>query len=168
MTLRQITLTRLALSVLGFPSTQYIGNLELLVQGYNTLKQTLLEVEYPLVEGELRAVEEQLQAAATSLTWQRDCWAYIESVKAATLELARRVERMQSNVKVIQQTMKAWAECTLLPRREPRREAALTLEDKGHLFAKKYKQIQEDGCRIHNLVEVMAFKVWKLTEGLFN
>ncbi|XP_059027314.1 dynein axonemal heavy chain 11 [Mustela lutreola] len=132
---------------------KYIGNLELLVQGYNTLKQTLLEVEYPLVEGELRAVEEQLQAAATSLTWQCDCWAYIESVKAATLELARRVERTQSNVKVIQQTMKAWAECTLLPRREPRREAALTLEDKGHLFAKKYKQIQEDGCRIHNLVE---------------
>ncbi|XP_060488660.2 dynein axonemal heavy chain 11 [Panthera onca] len=132
---------------------KYIGNLELLVQGYNKLKQTLLEVEYPLVEEELRAVDEQLQAAATSLTWQDDCWGYIERVHTATAELAHRVEHARSNVKAIQQTMKVWAECTLLPRREHRREAVFTLEDKSDLFSKKYKRIQEDGCKIHNLVE---------------
>ncbi|XP_045053259.2 dynein axonemal heavy chain 11 isoform X2 [Desmodus rotundus] len=132
---------------------KYIGNLELLVQGYNKLKQTLLEVECPLIEDELRAVEEQLQVAATSLTWQDDCWGYTERVRAATWELERRVERAQHNVKVIQQTMRAWAECTLLPRREHRRETAFTLEDKGDLFTKKYKLIQEDGCKIHELVE---------------
>ncbi|XP_039718441.1 dynein axonemal heavy chain 11 isoform X2 [Pteropus medius] len=132
---------------------KYIGNLELLVQGYNKLKQTLLGVEYPLIEDELRAVDEQLQAAATSLTWQGDCWGYIERVKTATLELERRVEHTQDNVRVIQQTMRAWAECTLLPRREHRREAAFILEDKGDLFIKKYKLIHEDGCKIHSLVE---------------
>ncbi|EPQ11489.1 Dynein heavy chain 11, axonemal [Myotis brandtii] len=132
---------------------KYIGNLELLVQAYNKLKQTLLEVEYPLIKDELRAVDEQLQAAAASLTWQDDCWGYIERVTEATAELERRVERTQSNVRAIQQTMRAWAECTLLPRREHRREAALTLEDKGDLFSRKYRLIQEDGCRIHSLVE---------------
>uniref|UniRef100_A0A8C0HXD6 Dynein axonemal heavy chain 11 n=1 Tax=Balaenoptera musculus TaxID=9771 RepID=A0A8C0HXD6_BALMU len=132
---------------------KYIGNLELLVQGYNKLKQTLLEVEYPLVEDELRAVDEELQAAATSLTWQDDCWGDIERMKTATSELERRAEHAQNNVKVIQQTMRAWVECTLLPRREHRRETALTWEDKGDLFAKKYKLIQEGGCKIHNLVE---------------
>ncbi|EPY83258.1 dynein heavy chain 11, axonemal [Camelus ferus] len=135
---------------------KYIGNLELLVQGYNKLKQTLLEVEYPLIEDELRAVDEELwaaAAAATSLTWQDDCWGDIERVKVSTSELERRVERAQSNVKVIQQMMRAWAECTLLPRREHRRETAFTWEDKGDLFAKKYKLIQDDGCKIHNLVE---------------
>ncbi|XP_074223450.1 dynein axonemal heavy chain 11 isoform X1 [Camelus bactrianus] len=132
---------------------KYIGNLELLVQGYNKLKQTLLEVEYPLIEDELRAVDEELWAAATSLTWQDDCWGDIERVKVSTSELERRVERAQSNVKVIQQMMRAWAECTLLPRREHRRETAFTWEDKGDLFAKKYKLIQDDGCKIHNLVE---------------
>ncbi|XP_034877289.1 dynein heavy chain 11, axonemal [Mirounga leonina] len=132
---------------------KYIGNLELVVQGYNKLKQTLLEVEYPLVQDELRAVDEHLETAATSLTWRDDCWGYIERAKAATSALACRVELTQSNVKVIQKTMKAWADCTLLPRREPRRETTLTLEDTGDLFTKKYRQIQEDGCRIHNLVE---------------
>ncbi|XP_019507533.1 PREDICTED: dynein heavy chain 11, axonemal [Hipposideros armiger] len=132
---------------------KYIGNLELLVQGYNKLKQTLLEVEYPLIEDELRAVDEQLQAAVSLLTWQDDCWGYIERVKMATSELERRVEHTQHNVRVMQQTMRAWAECTLLPRREHRRETAFTLEDKGDLFTKKYRLIQEDGRKIHNLVE---------------
>ncbi|XP_029423391.1 dynein heavy chain 11, axonemal [Nannospalax galili] len=132
---------------------KYIGNLELLVQGYNKLKQTLLEVEHPLIEDELGAIDEQLNMAATWLTWQDDFWDYMEKVQMATAELERRVTQTQSNVQAIQQTMRAWAECPLLPRREPRREAALTLEDKGDLFAKKYKLIREDGCKIHNLVE---------------
>ncbi|KAL1791277.1 dynein heavy chain 11, axonemal [Sigmodon hispidus] len=132
---------------------KYIGNLELLVQGYNKLKQTLLEVEYPLIEGELRAVDEQLKVAASWLTWQDDFWVYMERVQVATMELELRVAQTQSNVRAIQQTMQAWAEWPLLPRRESRREAAFTLEDKGNLFAKKYKLIQEDGYKIHNLVE---------------
>uniref|UniRef100_A0A8C5KUF0 Dynein axonemal heavy chain 11 n=1 Tax=Jaculus jaculus TaxID=51337 RepID=A0A8C5KUF0_JACJA len=132
---------------------KYLRHLELLVQGYNWLKQTLLEVEYPLIEDELAAVDEQLRAAATWLTWQDDFWSYMEEVQMATAQLVRRVERAQSNVQTIQQTMRAWAECPLLPRRETRREVTLTLEDKGDLFAKKYKLIQEDGCKIHSLVE---------------
>ncbi|CAH6779586.1 Dnah11 [Phodopus roborovskii] len=132
---------------------KYIGNLELLVQGYNKLKQNLLEVEYPLIEGELRAVDEQLNVAATWLTWKDDFWVYMEKVHVATTELELRVAQTQSNVRTIQQTMQAWAEWPLLPRREPRRDGAFTLEDKGDLFAKKYKLIQEDGYKIHNLVE---------------
>ncbi|XP_075803650.1 dynein axonemal heavy chain 11 [Microtus pennsylvanicus] len=130
-----------------------IASLELLVQSYNRLKQTLLEVEYPLIEDELHAVDEQLKAAATWLTWQDDFRVYMERVQVATTELELRVAQTQSNVRTIQQTMQTWAEWPLLPRREPRREAAFTLEDKGDLFAKKYKLIQEDGCKIHNLVE---------------
>lgn len=151
----------MALLSWGFLLNQSIGNLELLVQGYNKLKQTLLEVEYPLVEEELRSVDEELQAAATSLTWQDDCWGDIERMKTATSELERRVEHAQNNVNVIQQTMRAWVECTLLPRREHRRETALAWEDKGDLFTKKYTLIQEDGCKIHNLVEVLALKASK-------
>ncbi|KAM7121693.1 dynein axonemal heavy chain 11 [Molossus nigricans] len=136
---------------------KYTGHLELLVQAYNKLKRSLLEVEYPLVEDELRAVDEQLQAATTSLTWQGDCWGYIERVRTATSELERRVELTQNNVQAIQHTVRAWAGCTLLPRREPSREPsrepAFPLEDRAGLFTKRYKLIQEDGCKIHSLVE---------------
>ncbi|XP_064146127.1 dynein axonemal heavy chain 11 isoform X3 [Loxodonta africana] len=132
---------------------KYIGSLELLVHGYNKLKQTLLEVEYPLIEDELKAVDDQLKEAVTSLTWQDDCWEYIEKVKTTASELEHRAQQTQSNVKVIQQIMRAWAECTLFPRKEHRKETSFALEDKSDLFAKKYKLIQEDGCKIHSLVE---------------
>ncbi|XP_071071224.1 dynein axonemal heavy chain 11 [Dasypus novemcinctus] len=132
---------------------KYIGNLELLVQEYNKLKQTVLEVEYPLVEDELKALDDQLKEAATSVTWQDDCWEYIQRMKMATSELERRVQQTQCNIKAIQQMMRTWAECTLLPRRDHRKETCFTLEDKGDLFTKKYRLIQADGCKIHNLVE---------------
>jgi dynein heavy chain len=136
------------------------------VQGYNKLKQTLLEVEYPLIEDELGAVDEQLKAAATWLTWQDDCWDYVEKVQVATTELECRVVHTQNNIQAIQQMMQGWADCPLLPKKEYRRDIALTLEDKRDLFAKKYKLIQEDGCKIHNLVEVIALKISKVI-GLF-
>ncbi|KAM5271528.1 dynein axonemal heavy chain 11 [Ctenodactylus gundi] len=132
---------------------KYIGNLEALARAYNKLRQTLLEVEFPLIKGELEAVDEQLGVVATWLTWQDDCWGYVEKVRSATVELERRVEHARSNVQLIQQAMRAWAVCPLLTRRELRREAALALEDKGVLFAKKYQLVQEDGCKIHDLVE---------------
>lgn len=143
---------------MGLCFIQYIGNLELLARGYNKLKQTLLEVEYPLIEEELGAIEEQLKAATASLTWQDDCWAYIESVKMTTSELERRVQCTQDNVRAIQQMMRAWAEAPLLPRREHRRETAFVLEDKSDVFARKYKLIQEDGFRIHSLMEVITLQ----------
>lgn len=131
------------------------------MQGYNKLKQTLLEVEYPLIKDELEALDEQLKAPATWLTWQDDCWEYVEKVQVAMAELEHRVEQAQSNVHRVQQTMRAWAECPLLSKRELRREAALTLEGKGDLFTKKHKLIQEDGLKIHDLVEVSAIKISK-------
>lgn len=108
------------------------------------------------MEGELRALDEQLRAAATSLTWRDDCRGYLERVGAAAAELGRRVQRAQGNVRAMQRAVGAWAERTLLPRGAPRREPACAWGDKGDLFAKKYKLIRDDGCRIHSLVEVTA------------
>nr|XP_051708760.1 dynein axonemal heavy chain 11 isoform X1 [Oryctolagus cuniculus] len=153
--LQKVDIPDAALAIFKSRNTilKYIGNLELLVQGYNKLKQTLLEVEYPLIEEELRTLEEQLKAVATSVTWRDDCWGYIESVKTATSELEHRVQRTQDNLGAIQQVMRAWAQGPLLPRREHRREAAFAWEDRGDVFTRKYKTIQEDGCKIHSLVE---------------
>ncbi|XP_044534788.1 dynein axonemal heavy chain 11 [Gracilinanus agilis] len=133
---------------------KYIGSLELLVQWYNKLKLSLLEVEQPLIEEELKAIDAQLREAEQSFTWQReDSWDSMEKVKADVFELQQRVEQTQENVKLIQQIMKTWTEHTLFSRRDHRREAFFSLEGKGDVFARKYRLIQEDGRRIHRLVE---------------
>ncbi|KAM8981229.1 dynein axonemal heavy chain 11 isoform 1-T1 [Sarcophilus harrisii] len=145
-----------ALAIYGKRSTylKQIGSLELLVQWYNKLKLSLLEVEQPLIGEELRAIDSRLQEAERAFTWRSpDCWDHMEKVKADVFELLQRVEQTQENVRQIQHIMKTWTEHTLFSRRDHRREPFFTLEGKGDTFTRKYRLIQEDGCRIHGLVE---------------
>uniref|UniRef100_A0A5F8GSV7 Dynein axonemal heavy chain 11 n=1 Tax=Monodelphis domestica TaxID=13616 RepID=A0A5F8GSV7_MONDO len=145
-----------ALAIYGKRDTylKYIGSLELLVQWYNKLKLSLLEVEQPLIEEELKTIDAQLQEAEQSFTWQKeDSWDSMEKVKAEVFELQQRVEQTQENVRLIQQIMKTWTERTLFSRRDHRRDAFFSLEGKGDMFTRKYRWIQEDGHRIHSLVE---------------
>jgi len=48
---------------------KYVINLELLIYFYNKIRQTVLEVEYPLIEGRLSDIDEKLLQAENSLTW---------------------------------------------------------------------------------------------------
>jgi len=48
---------------------KYVINLELAVHFYNKIRQTVLEVEYPLIENQLRDIDDKLVLAETSLTW---------------------------------------------------------------------------------------------------
>ncbi|XP_075778342.1 dynein axonemal heavy chain 11 isoform X4 [Pelodiscus sinensis] len=133
---------------------KYIGNLELIVQWYNKLKQTVLEVEYPLIETELRALDDQLREAEEVFTWQEEnCWKYIEQVKATVNGLEHRVQQSKENIQTIQHIMNAWAEHTLLSRKDNRKDALLSLEDKEDRFTKTYKLIKEDGYKINQLGE---------------
>ncbi|XP_075778340.1 dynein axonemal heavy chain 11 isoform X2 [Pelodiscus sinensis] len=134
--------------------SKYIGNLELIVQWYNKLKQTVLEVEYPLIETELRALDDQLREAEEVFTWQEEnCWKYIEQVKATVNGLEHRVQQSKENIQTIQHIMNAWAEHTLLSRKDNRKDALLSLEDKEDRFTKTYKLIKEDGYKINQLGE---------------
>ena len=51
---------------------KYVANLDLTVRWYNKVRQTVLQVEYPLIEGQLADLDGQLQRAETSLHWKDD------------------------------------------------------------------------------------------------
>ena len=48
---------------------KYVINLDLIVHFYNKIRQTVLEVEYPLVENQLSDIDHKLLQAENSLTW---------------------------------------------------------------------------------------------------
>lgn len=48
---------------------QLVTNLDLMANWYNTVMTTLLEVEFSLVEGELKNIDLQLRAAEETLNW---------------------------------------------------------------------------------------------------
>ena len=51
---------------------KYCANLDLTVAWYNNIRQTLLEVEFPLVKEQLKEIDEQLEQAEKTLTWNGD------------------------------------------------------------------------------------------------
>ena len=51
---------------------KFVANLDLTVQWYNKVRKTVLEVEYPLVEGQLEEIDVQLKQAEDSLNWENE------------------------------------------------------------------------------------------------
>ncbi|KAG5856708.1 hypothetical protein ANANG_G00010770 [Anguilla anguilla] len=132
----------------------YVGSLQLLVQLYNKLKQSVLEVEFPLIKAELAAVDGQLHMAEVELTWQdQRCWDYISSMKETVQDLERRVQKTKDNVEAIQNLMKRWSDQALFCRKDNKKDTQLMLDDRVDRLAKRYSAIQRDGQLIHKLIE---------------
>lgn len=51
---------------------KFLSNLDLTVAWYNKIRETLLDVEFPLVEGQLQEIDNQLQQAETTLNWNSE------------------------------------------------------------------------------------------------
>ena len=51
---------------------KFLSNLDLIVAWYNKVRETLLDVEFPLVEGQLQGIDNQLQQAETNLNWNSE------------------------------------------------------------------------------------------------
>ena len=51
---------------------QFGQNLDLVVRWYNKVRNSVLEVEYPLIEGQLEEIDNQLLQAEKDLNWTSD------------------------------------------------------------------------------------------------
>uniref|UniRef100_A0A4W3JPZ5 Dynein axonemal heavy chain 11 n=1 Tax=Callorhinchus milii TaxID=7868 RepID=A0A4W3JPZ5_CALMI len=131
-----------------------VCSLELMVQWYNKLKLTVLEVEFPLIQSELESIDGQLTAAEEAITWKdENCWSYIVRSKDAVHDLESRVQKAKDNIETVQTLMKTWSECALFTRKDNRKDYLMSLEDRDDRVAKRYKLLREDGEKIHRLVE---------------
>ena len=54
----------------------YVAHLDLTVAWYNKIRETVLEVEYPIIEAQLTDIDTQLQDAEDSLDWQTEGKSY--------------------------------------------------------------------------------------------
>ena len=66
---------------------KFLSNLDLTVAWYNKIRETLLDVEFPLVEGQLQEIDNQLQQAETTLNWNSEglCLSIIEQFSKALI-----------------------------------------------------------------------------------
>ncbi|CAG5911397.1 unnamed protein product [Menidia menidia] len=132
---------------------QYVANLELIAVRYNKVMHCVLDVEHPLIQGQLRDADTQLKQAEESLNWNsHGVWLYIQDLRDSVCDLESRLQRTKDNVEQIQDCMRSWAN-PLFDRKEGKKDALLGLEDRTERIAKFYSRIQSSGEKIHFLLE---------------
>ncbi len=134
---------------------KYVANLDLTVAWYNKIRTTVLEVEFPLIEGQLADIDRNLERAEKSLNWNADgVWEYIQEIRDQVRDLEKRVQQTKDNVDMIKKIMETWAEKSLFERKEMKESALLGLDDRKDRLNKRYAEVTTSGEKIHGLVKV--------------
>ncbi|KGL72843.1 Dynein heavy chain 9, axonemal, partial [Tinamus guttatus] len=132
---------------------QMVANLELMVNRYNKILKTVLEVEYPLIQRQLLDIDLKLKEAEETLNWQMEgVWNRISVVMDDVHSLEQRMQKAKDNVEEIQTIIRSWVS-PVFERKDGKKESLLSLEDCQDRLEKRYSLIQESGLRIHSLVK---------------
>uniref|UniRef100_A0A8C3LJW7 Dynein axonemal heavy chain 9 n=1 Tax=Chrysolophus pictus TaxID=9089 RepID=A0A8C3LJW7_CHRPC len=140
---------------------QMVANLELMVNRYNKILKTVLEVEYPLIQEQLRDIDFNLPAAFPLLCWlcRWDPAPFGFSLEKARLGFVKagkaEVEvsfKAKSNVEEIQSFVRSWGS-PIFERKDGKKESLLTPEDCQDRLEKRYSLVRESGLRIHLLMK---------------
>ncbi|XP_075026234.1 dynein axonemal heavy chain 9-like [Calonectris borealis] len=132
---------------------QLVANLELMANRYNKVLKTVLEVEYPLIQGQLRDIDLKLKEAEEKLNWKMEgIWDHISMVMDGVHDLEQRIQKAKNNVEEIQATVRSWVS-PIFERKDGKRESLLSLEDCQDRLEKRYSLVRESGQRIHSLVK---------------
>ncbi|KAA0725373.1 Dynein heavy chain 9, axonemal [Triplophysa tibetana] len=132
---------------------QYVANLELTANWYNKIMGSVLEVELPLIQDQLRDIDAKLRDAEESLCWtSQGIWEYIQDVRETVYDMEQRLQMTKNNVEEIHTIMKSWAS-PIFERKEGKKDALLNLDDKTERLERTYGQIRASGAKIHVLLK---------------
>uniref|UniRef100_A0A8B9TAI3 Dynein heavy chain 9, axonemal n=1 Tax=Anas platyrhynchos TaxID=8839 RepID=A0A8B9TAI3_ANAPL len=132
---------------------QMVANLELMANRYNKILKTVLEVEYPLIQGELQDIDLRLKEAEETLNWKMEgVWDHIYVVMDAVYDLERRTQKAKNNIEEIQTIVRSWGS-PIFERKDGKKESLLNLEDCKDRLEKRYGLVRESGLRIHSLLK---------------
>ncbi|XP_015248307.1 PREDICTED: dynein heavy chain 9, axonemal [Cyprinodon variegatus] len=132
---------------------QYVATLELTTARYNKAMLSALDVERPLIQGQLRDIDAQLKEAEESLNWNcQGVWQYIQDIRDAVCDFESRLKRAKENVAEIQRYMRSWA-VPMFDRKDGKKEALLCLEDRAERVKRFHNLVQSSGEQIHFLLK---------------
>ncbi|CAF94150.1 unnamed protein product, partial [Tetraodon nigroviridis] len=132
---------------------QYVTNLEMAVGKYNKVMDSVLDVEKPLVQGQIRDIDVLLKKAEESLKWNsKGIWPYIQEVRDSVCDLESRLQRTKNNVEEMQNCMSSWS-TPVFDRKDGKKDALLSLEDRDERLDRFYTLIRSSGEKIHFLLE---------------
>ena len=133
----------------------YNNSLEQTVNLYNYLKLHIAQQEYNLIDDEVADLDEKLQMAEVTLTWNSpNIWNYVEGIRKDVDDLVKRVKQAQENVELIKKETSVWEKSPLFSRiSDPKEEPLLNLKDREVNKAKRYEELTEASKNIQNILE---------------
>ncbi|TPX33478.1 hypothetical protein SmJEL517_g03633 [Synchytrium microbalum] len=131
---------------------QFIFSLAHISTQYNSIKTSVLEVERPLIESKVLAVDAMVEQSLKTLNWTSEgVEEYIQSLGKIVGDLSSVLQVTKNNVVQIVKMMKAWSSAPLVERKDGKK--LLDLEGKDARLTAAYDQIKKDGRTIHELLE---------------
>lgn len=83
-----------------------------------------------------------------------DIWTCIQEVRDSVCDLESRLQRTKDNVEEIQSCMRSWAS-PMFDRKEGKKDALLSLEDRAERLDRFYGLIRSSGEKLHFLLKVV-------------
>lgn len=134
----------------------YITSLDYTVDSYNKIFKIATAEEMALISSELSAIDKDIEKAEKQLQWKTPgINEYIVDIRTKVSDLETRLQKTKLNVEKIQTIMSTWKDTPLFKRYEAK-STLLQLDDKLVRLNNRYKEIEESGKKIHDLVNVSA------------
>ncbi|RLN47693.1 hypothetical protein BBJ29_000554 [Phytophthora kernoviae] len=131
------------------------GNLELIVDMYNTIHATLLPVERPLVKGYLERMDQVLNKGIKALNWKsHGIDVFLKESMTVVNEANTLLSQLKSHQNRVAELLDIWNAPPLLFERKSKALSVEEFEDlQKSLCQQKYHIIKEGGNEIHRLLK---------------
>lgn len=123
------------------------------VDEYNNIRRTSRKVEFNLIELEVATIDSLISRGENELCWKSEgLLEYITELDKLVHGLWTRLKATQSNVEKIEAILEPWTKTPLIERKDRRKDALLSLDERTEKVAKRYADIEKAAESIHALL----------------
>ena len=131
---------------------QYLANLDIITCEYNRIMDTVIDVEAPLIDDELKSIDVILEKSIVELNWNSEgVLEYVVSTKDKVEDLSKRLAQNKANIEEILAIMAKWYEAPMIVR-DPK-TMAINIDEKEKIIEPVLNSIRSGADRIQALVE---------------
>jgi dynein heavy chain len=142
------------------------GSLQIICNKYNHIMQTMLDVEQPLLQQQLKAIDRALEKGQKHLTWKSHAINdFVRDTSTLVNDTYDTLHDLKTNMRGIQDVLNGWAANALIKRKPTATYSPEDFEEehKQHLAA-RYADIGNEGKTIHKLL-LESNKTLKVSKG---
>ena len=130
------------------------GNLQLIVGKYNQMLLTIMDVERPLLEREMKAMDSLLEQGLTHLTWKSvDVQSFVKQALHDVSSAHAKLFVLKDNLRQVEEVIEKWVAAPLMRRKGTATYAPQDFAEQHKPYVKgRYAEVVEGGKTIHRLM----------------